>query len=157
MENNVLVWALLAMLWRFLFWQAQNEIYKTICACTSIFLWTKKTLCVCFPLHTQNNFTFPNCKIPPRACFINISHSSTGLPTEDYGELLECHLCLPDQRGASTIAKHGEQKGSAQIRHLHTRHQGVMSFKENSQSRALLVRGDWRRLETKGLEQVAAH
>lgn len=98
----------------------------------------KKSLCVCFPLfHNPNNLPSLNCKIPPGACFINISHSSTGLPTEDYGELLECHLCLPDQRGASTVAKHGEQRGSAQIRHLHTRHQGVMSCKENSGSRAL--------------------
>ncbi len=66
-----------------------------------------------FPHITKK--TSPNCKIPLGACFINTSHSSTGLPTEDYGELLECHLCFPDQWGASAIAKHGEQRDQPRL------------------------------------------
>lgn len=79
-------------------------------------------MCMCFLLwtakktpHTTKTPTSPNCKIPLGACFINTSHSSTGLPTEDYGELLECHLCFPDQRGASTVAKHGEQRDQPRL------------------------------------------
>lgn len=67
-----------------------------------------------FSPHTTKT-TSPNCIIPLGACFINTSHSSTGLPTEDYGELLECHLCFPDQRGASTVAKHGEQRDQPRL------------------------------------------
>lgn len=66
------------------------------------------------PMHTTKT-TSSNCKIPLGACFINTSHSSTGLPTEDYGELLECHLCFPDQWGASTVAKHGEQRDQLRL------------------------------------------
>lgn len=72
-----------------------------------------QSLCIS-PMHTTKT-TSSNCKIPLGACFINTSHSSTGLPTEDYGELLECHLCVPDQRGASTVAKHGEQKDQLRL------------------------------------------
>lgn len=72
-----------------------------------------QSLCIS-PMHTTKT-TSSNCKIPLGVCFINTSHSSTGLPTEDYGELLECHLCVPDQRGASTVAKHGEQKDQLRL------------------------------------------
>lgn len=70
--------------------------------------------CAFPPMHTTKT-TSSNCKIPLGACFINTSHSSTGLPTEDYGELLECHLCFPDQWGASTVAKHGEQRDQLRL------------------------------------------
>lgn len=76
----------------------------------------EKVQTLCFPhTHTAKNLTSPNCKIPLGACFINTSHSSSGLPTEDYGELLECHLCFPDQWGASTVAKHGEQRDQPRL------------------------------------------
>lgn len=69
-----------------------------------------------FRLYAINmNLTSPNYKIPPGACFINTSHLSTGLPTEDYEELLECHLCFPSQREASVAAKHGEQRDQARL------------------------------------------
>jgi len=105
-------------------------------ACASCFgTPTQKCGRCAFRTHSHNKRTpaSPNCRIPPGACFINTSHSSTGLPTEDYGELLECHLCFPDQ-ARGTVAKHGGTKGSAQIRHLHTRHQGVMSRKESGKA-----------------------
>lgn len=69
--------------------------------------------------------TSSNCKIPPSACFINTSHLSTGLPTEDYGELLECHLCFPEHRGGFYCCQTWGTKESAQIRHLHTKHGGT--------------------------------
>lgn len=89
---------------------------KQISTYMCLMLWEAKSADTVgfFSPHTTKT-TSPNCKIPLGACFINTSHSSTGLPTEDYGELLECHLCFPDQRGASTVAKHGEQRDQPRL------------------------------------------
>lgn len=99
---------------------SKATLYETnFCTCTLLSLDNVQSVVYCAfpPTHAQTtkNLTSPNCKIPLGACFINTSHSSTGLPTEDYGELLECDLCFPDQRGTSTVAKHGEQRDQPRL------------------------------------------
>lgn len=69
--------------------------------------------------------TSSNCRIPERTCFINSSHLSTGLPTEDYGGAAGMPSLLPGApRGFGCCQTRGT-KASAQIRHLHTKHRGV--------------------------------
>lgn len=118
MVNHVLVllfcWFNILLMYSQTTCSDSNPWNKFLHICASCFGQQKvQSLCF-FPTHNTKT-TSPNCKIPLGACFINTSHSSTGLPTEDYGELLECHLCFPDQRGASTVAKHGEQRDQPRL------------------------------------------
>lgn len=74
-----------------------------------IMLWTAK-LCITPPC-TQQRQHPQTVKFHRERAFINTSHSSSGLPTEDYAELAGMPSPRPrPERGASPVAKHGEQK-----------------------------------------------
>lgn len=79
-----------------------------------VLLWTAK-LCITPPC-TQQRQHPQTVKFHRERAFINTSHSSTGLPTEDYGELAGMPSPRPrPERGASPVAKHGEQKDQRRL------------------------------------------
>lgn len=79
-----------------------------------ILLWTAKRGIT--PPCTQQRQHPQTVKFHRERAFINTSHSSTGLPTEDYGELAGMPSPRPrPERGASPVAKHGEQKDQRRL------------------------------------------
>lgn len=95
----------------------------------------QRKLCITPPC-TQQRQHPSTVKFHRERAFINSSHSSTGLPTEDLARAC-WNAISASQTGERSFARCQTRgtKGSAQIRHLHTKHKGVVSHKGTDEAR----------------------